>query len=260
MGHGPQKQKRVWPPQSPPQPRHTSLSELLCKYSLYVWISPKDLNYFQLQSCSVSTSQGRPDEWKRKSVAGLGPALRRKIPVKGLLCFAAAATSQFRANTHHQFTFVLLWLIETWSWGRGWWMIYVADNIFLKKSFSRAKRWDTFLAQTIPQEVTQLSLDPIGGGCHRTSFCSARRPTRSGDKEEEGEEEKQKLASGMAGTPGALEQASKPAKLCEWRGSFKIRFSRKKKHPISLPNLLGRLYHLWCGSQKWLFIWAPSFL
>ena len=139
MGHGPQKQKRVWPPQSPPQPRHTSLSELLCKYSLYVWISPKDLNYFQLQSCSVSTSQGRPDEWKRKSVAGLEPALRRKIPVKGLLCFAAAATSQFRANTHHQFTFVLLWLIETWSWGRGWWMIYVADNIFLKNLFPEQK-------------------------------------------------------------------------------------------------------------------------
>ena len=103
--------------------------------------------------------------------------------------------------------------------------------------------------QTIPQEVTQLSLDPIGGGCHRTSFCSARRPTRSGDKEEEGEEEKQKLA----GTPGALEQASKPAKLCEWRGSFKIRFSRKKKHPISLPDLLGWLYPLKIWESKMTF-------
>ena len=69
------------------------------------------------------------------------------------------------------------------------------------------------------------------------------------DKEEEGEEEKQKLA----GTPGALEQASKPAKLCEWRGSFKIRFSRKKKHPISLPDLLGWLYPLKIWESKMTF-------
>lgn len=52
-------------------------------------------------------------------------------------------------------------------------------NSILSSSYkSRTKRRLFFWWKPANNEVTQLSLGPIGG-CHRTSFCSARHPTRT---------------------------------------------------------------------------------
>jgi hypothetical protein len=81
MSHGPQKQKRVWPPPSP-QPRHTSLSELRCKDFC---MSRSSQKISATISVFCKAGQCRVWRWmKVKECVGLGSALRRKTLVKGL--------------------------------------------------------------------------------------------------------------------------------------------------------------------------------
>ena len=63
----------------------------------------------------------------------------------------------------------------------------------------------------------------------------------TGGMKKRGKEERQKLEMAGSLTP-ALEQASKPAKLCEWRGSFRIGFSSGRK------NIQSAFQICWDGS------------